>query len=107
MCVTRCPVLINTGDLVRRLRAENQDALGAAGWKFASKHWGTIDKVAGKALTAAKMLPFPVVRGAPILAVNSSAKTWYLPIRRGCLPVAHRAFLMRKRTPILCSSLPA
>lgn len=64
MCVTRCPVLINTGDLVRRLRAENQDALGAAGWKFASKHWGAVDKVAGKALTVAKMLPFPVVRGA-------------------------------------------
>lgn len=28
MCQTRCPVNINTGDLIRRLRSENQDKPG-------------------------------------------------------------------------------
>ncbi|WP_141756681.1 DNA alkylation repair protein [Rothia sp. HMSC069C01] len=68
MCQTRCPVNINTGDLIRRLRSENQDKLAATGWKVAAQQWGVMDKVAGKALTVAKKLPFPVVHSTTSIA---------------------------------------
>jgi D-lactate dehydrogenase len=57
MCRTACPVLINTGDLVRRLRAENQDAIARSGWKAAARHWDTVSEIGGAALSAAAALP--------------------------------------------------
>ena len=36
MCSTACPVLINTGDLVRRLRAESVGKATAKGWSYAA-----------------------------------------------------------------------
>ncbi|MBL3587868.1 (Fe-S)-binding protein, partial [Rhodovulum sulfidophilum] len=57
MCQTACPVLINTGDLVRRLRAENQGAIAEAGWKTAAAHWDTTSRVGGMALTLASKVP--------------------------------------------------
>ena len=42
MCETACPVRINTGDLVRRLRSEEAPAVARAGWKFAAKHWDAL-----------------------------------------------------------------
>lgn len=33
MCSTACPVLIDTGSLVKRLRRESQNPVLAAGWK--------------------------------------------------------------------------
>ncbi|MBM7051986.1 FAD-binding and (Fe-S)-binding domain-containing protein [Rothia sp. ZJ1223] len=62
MCFTRCPVLIDTGDLVRRLRSENQNKLVATGWTIAAKNWGAVDAGAGVALDIAKKLPFPAVK---------------------------------------------
>ena len=42
MCQTACPVLINTGDLIKRLRAENAGR-AAKGWTTAARHWaGTV-----------------------------------------------------------------
>lgn len=57
MCQTACPVLINTGDLVRRLRAENAGALAQKGWKVAARNWGVISRVGGFALSAAAAVP--------------------------------------------------
>lgn len=57
MCVTRCPVLINTGDLVRRLRSENQNPVAATAWTGAARAWGMMDGAASTALTVAKALP--------------------------------------------------
>ncbi|MFC4903351.1 FAD-binding and (Fe-S)-binding domain-containing protein [Kocuria oceani] len=57
MCVTACPVLINTGDLVRRLRAENHSRVADAGWGAAARAWGATTTGAGLGLTAAKALP--------------------------------------------------
>nr|WP_243062689.1 FAD-binding and (Fe-S)-binding domain-containing protein [Humibacter sp. RRB41] len=57
MCQTACPVLINTGDLVRRLRAEQQGALSQAGWKAAAGAWGAVSSAGGLALSAAHALP--------------------------------------------------
>lgn len=60
MCVTACPVLINTGDLVRRLRAETANPVAGAGWKTAAGHWGTVTALGGKALSLAKAVPAPL-----------------------------------------------
>lgn len=66
MCQTACPVMINTGDLVRRLR--EQDANGptrsiAAGLATV---WGPLTRGASLALTAAKAVP-------PVAAAASAA----------------------------------
>lgn len=57
MCQSSCPVLINTGDLIRRLRAENQNSLSQAGWKAAAKSWDVVSRVGGTALTVANFVP--------------------------------------------------
>lgn len=62
MCQSACPVLINTGDLVRRLRAENRNSLADKGWTAAAKHWGTVTAVGSLGLSAAKAMPGPAVK---------------------------------------------
>ncbi len=57
MCQTACPVLINTGDLVRRLREDDAASLAKAGGSAAAKHWGTISRGASLALSVAKTVP--------------------------------------------------
>ena len=57
MCQTACPVLINTGDLVRRLRAADQGRAMETGWATAAKHWGPVSRGGGLALTAAHAVP--------------------------------------------------
>ncbi|KAM9862768.1 hypothetical protein ACI1US_01343 [Leucobacter sp. BZR 635] len=66
MCATVCPVLINTGDLVRRLRMETQDHVSSTGWKVAAKNWGPVTRVGAAALTVADRLPV-----APVKAMTS------------------------------------
>jgi D-lactate dehydrogenase len=61
MCETACPVLINTGDLVRRLReaeAPRPHRVVAAGIAHA---WGPVSRGASLALSAAKRMPPPLV----------------------------------------------
>jgi len=57
MCQIACPVKINTGDLVRRLRRENQNAIAQTGWNVAAKHWDGISRIGGTALSFADALP--------------------------------------------------
>lgn len=57
MCQTACPVLINTGDLVRRLRAENQNTLAQVGWTAAARGWDAVSTIGGAALRVADKLP--------------------------------------------------
>jgi D-lactate dehydrogenase len=57
MCQTACPVLINTGDLVRHLRAEANGRVEQAMWSTTAKHWGTISRTGGAALSVAKAMP--------------------------------------------------
>jgi D-lactate dehydrogenase len=64
MCVTACPVLINTGDLVRRLRKENANAVAEAGWSAAANRWGAVTSGGGLALTVAKAVPAPLAKAA-------------------------------------------
>jgi D-lactate dehydrogenase len=60
MCQTACPVQINTGDLTRRLRAQDSGAVANRVWRTAAAHWGSATKGAGAALTAADLLPAAV-----------------------------------------------
>jgi len=57
MCQTACPVLINTGDLTRRLRAEGADAISQGGWKALAKNWDVVSRTGGLALSVAKKVP--------------------------------------------------
>lgn len=57
MCQTACPVLINTGDLVRRLRQESQNATARAGGNLAAQRWKAASTVGGVALSLAKSVP--------------------------------------------------
>lgn len=68
MCQTACPVSINTGDLVKRLRAESDSRLADRAWATAAKHWSAATRGASAALTAAAFVPDPVVRGPNRLA---------------------------------------
>jgi D-lactate dehydrogenase len=63
MCQTACPVLINTGDLMKRLRADNAGTLASKGWATAAKHWAGTTRAASLALTAAGKLPGALVTG--------------------------------------------
>ncbi len=64
MCVTACPVLINTGQLVKRLRRENQNPVAAAGWKAAATAWGPVTRAGSLALTVADHVPAGLVKAA-------------------------------------------
>ena len=57
MCQTACPVLINTGDLVRRLRGENAGTLSQKGWKTAAQQWNLVTRGASVGLTVADAVP--------------------------------------------------
>ncbi|WP_157156158.1 FAD-binding and (Fe-S)-binding domain-containing protein [Diaminobutyricimonas sp. LJ205] len=57
MCQVACPVNINTGDLVRRLRAENVGTLEQKAWSTAAGNWGTVTKLGGVALSVADAFP--------------------------------------------------
>lgn len=69
MCQTACPVLINTGDLVRRLRSEKVGAVEAAVWTAAGKAWKPVTQAASAALTIASAVPAPLITGP-----NSAAR---------------------------------
>ncbi|WP_251453022.1 FAD-binding and (Fe-S)-binding domain-containing protein [Microbacterium sp. Marseille-Q6648] len=64
MCQTACPVLINTGSLVKRLRRESAGALADAAWAGAARGWGPASRAAGSALTAARHAPAGLVTAA-------------------------------------------
>ncbi|MDP9027792.1 MAG: FAD-binding oxidoreductase [Actinomycetota bacterium] len=68
MCATACPVQIDTGDLVRRLRQEQRGPVEQAGWKTAARHWDGASRAGGIALSGVKLLPAPLVTGASVLA---------------------------------------
>ncbi|HEY0247851.1 MAG TPA: FAD-binding and (Fe-S)-binding domain-containing protein [Gryllotalpicola sp.] len=57
MCQTACPVRINTGDLVRRLRAEGAGRVEQAAWRTAGRHWDAASRVIGGVLTVAAAVP--------------------------------------------------
>ena len=57
MCQTACPVLINTGDLVRRLRSESAGPVSQAMWKTAAGHWDAASHAGSLALSLGDAIP--------------------------------------------------
>ncbi|WP_422116677.1 heterodisulfide reductase-related iron-sulfur binding cluster [Brachybacterium sp. UNK5269] len=64
MCETACPVDINTGDLVRRLRAQEAGAAPNALWGAAAGRWDLATGAASTAISAAGQLPAVLPRAA-------------------------------------------
>ncbi|MTD15615.1 FAD-binding protein [Nakamurella sp. YIM 132087] len=57
MCQTACPVLINTGDLVKHLRRDTAAEPLQIGWKQAAKGWKAGSALAATALDVAHKVP--------------------------------------------------
>jgi D-lactate dehydrogenase len=87
MCGTVCPVLINTGDLVRRLRRERRSATADRAWVAAARHWKVATRGAAAALTLADTVPPAVPRGASraarALAGAEQVPAWSTDLPRG------------------------
>ncbi|MEH3088512.1 MAG: FAD-binding and (Fe-S)-binding domain-containing protein [Microbacterium arborescens] len=62
MCQTACPVLINTGSLVKRLRREARHPVAEAAWTTAARGWSPLTRGASVALTATHALPTAPIR---------------------------------------------
>ncbi len=85
MCQTACPVLINTGDLVRRLRSETVGAVESAAWGVAGTAWKPVTRVASAVLSVAAVLPAPVIQ-LPNRAARAVLGTDTLPLWSPDLP---------------------
>ncbi len=86
MCATACPVFINTGDLVRRLRVESVSGAVAAGWTVAGRHWDATTRVAATALTAASAVPALIPlpnRAARAVVGNDTVPLWSKDLPKG------------------------
>lgn len=64
MCSTACPVFIDTGDLVRRLRADGTSRVEDKVWDAAAGNWGQAVQGAAVALNVAKAVPSVLPRSA-------------------------------------------
>jgi D-lactate dehydrogenase len=64
LCVTACPVTIDTGAVMKRLRAERHTATAQRAGNATARHWGTAVKGVRAALNTAHALPAPALRAA-------------------------------------------
>ncbi|MGW4882584.1 FAD-binding and (Fe-S)-binding domain-containing protein [Streptomyces sp. NPDC004262] len=64
LCVTACPVTIDTGAVMKRLRAERHTATAQRAGNATARHWGTAVKGVRAALSTAHVLPAPALRAA-------------------------------------------
>ncbi|HSN36465.1 MAG TPA: FAD-binding and (Fe-S)-binding domain-containing protein [Arthrobacter sp.] len=69
MCQTACPVDINTGSLVKRLRKADAGAVANGVWNAAARHWEGVTRGASLALTVVDKLP-----AAAIAPPNKAAR---------------------------------
>jgi D-lactate dehydrogenase len=85
MCGTACPVQIDTGELTRRLRAEQSGRAQRRLWAAAARHWDGATRLAAGALTVAAALP-PRVPAAATGAARALLGTGTVPAWSGELP---------------------
>lgn len=69
MCQTACPVNIDTGSLVKKLRREEAGRAENGLWNVAAKNWGTVTRGAGLALSVVRAVP-----SGAVLAPNKLAR---------------------------------
>ncbi|MEV6026600.1 FAD-binding and (Fe-S)-binding domain-containing protein [Streptomyces sp. NPDC052036] len=64
LCVTACPVTIDTGAVMKRLRAERHSATAQRAGTTAARHWRSAVTGVRTALNTAHLMPAPVLRAA-------------------------------------------
>jgi D-lactate dehydrogenase len=84
MCGISCPVGINTGDLVKRLRDEKSNPAQQALWSFAANNWSTFLALSRTGIRFAAVLPkFRGVKLQPgrkrVARLSSTPEVIYLP----------------------------
>ncbi|KRE91853.1 FAD-binding and (Fe-S)-binding domain-containing protein [Arthrobacter sp. Soil764] len=85
MCQTACPVDINTGVLVKRIRRSEAGPVANGAWNAAAKHWSGVTRGASLALTVVNKLPAPAVM-APNKAARAVLGTDTVPLYSPELP---------------------
>ncbi|MBX7444903.1 MULTISPECIES: FAD-binding and (Fe-S)-binding domain-containing protein [unclassified Arthrobacter] len=85
MCQTACPVDINTGLLVKRIRRSDAGPVANGAWNAAAKHWDGVTRGASLALTVVNKLPAPAVV-APNKAARAVLGTDTVPLYSSELP---------------------
>ncbi|MEW2288831.1 FAD-binding and (Fe-S)-binding domain-containing protein [Streptomyces sp. NPDC047841] len=96
LCVTACPVTIDTGAVMKRLRAEGHGAVAQRAGDTVARHWGTAVKAVRAALNTAHATPSPVLRTATgalrRLGAGELVPAWSDDIPRGgpARPAPHR-----------------
>ena len=85
MCQTACPVEINTGLLVKRIRRAEAGPVENGVWNAAAKHWGGVTRGAALALTVVKKLPAAAV-APPNKAARAVLGTDTVPLYSPELP---------------------
>ena len=68
MCETACPVRINTGDLVRKLRVNESGTIERATWNISARRWAVVTRLASRAMSTMKRMPAGLVTGPNRLA---------------------------------------
>ncbi|MCR1781895.1 FAD-binding oxidoreductase [Nocardioides carbamazepini] len=89
MCQVACPVLIDTGQLTKRLRAENESRLEGRIWNAAAGRWSGAVRVASAGLTAAHRAPRLASRASSAARQVASAESvpqWQDDLPRGGAP---------------------
>jgi len=94
MCQTACPVLIDTGQLVKRLRSQQQRPVQERVWNQAARHWEGATRAASAGLTLASHLPAALVT-APSVVARRTLGDDVVPLWSPDLPTGGR-----RRTPM-------
>lgn len=85
MCQTACPVDINTGSLVKRLRKADAGPLANGAWNAAARHWEGVTRGASLALTVVDKLPAAAI-APPNKAARAVLGTDTVPLYSAELP---------------------
>jgi D-lactate dehydrogenase len=87
MCQTACPVRIDTGDLVRRLRSDTVGALESAVWSAAGQAWRPVTSIASRALSVAAKIPDSLIAvpnaAARAVVGHDTVPLWSRDLPRG------------------------
>jgi D-lactate dehydrogenase len=86
MCATACPVHINTGDLVKRLRSEQQSFVSQSLGSLAASKWSVTTNLLSGLLTTAKNMPAPIVESVNKVLRSISGEN-SIPMWNKTLPI--------------------
>lgn len=89
LCSVSCPLDINTGDLVRRLRAEGHGKTSQLAWDALAKNWGGLTAAGGVAMNIAAAVP-PLATAATdigrAVVGHDNLQRWTRDLPRGGRP---------------------